>query len=311
MAEEENYRNIELQVSRQPRIFREINYLPGQENKAAILPLLEALPIKHVFSWGKDSGNMSPVYAGNESEEVVRARIKGLLESSGIEYKNDANTKGAFEGTHLQMQEVVLEDLTKQPETAFEANFIFTRDPRVVLSIRPGDCNVSIIYCVDKSGREIVGLIHSSAMSANMGLPRYAIQHLIIEEEVDPTTIKIGITPGISSKHYSLNETDYKVKDETFSRTIVEHNWKEHIAKKDPNKPDDQQRPVDIFGATIMQFIEEGIDPSNIEGYDIDTFEAAENGITFSHRESSINKKPEGRYMIAVKLNDRGMAGHI
>jgi len=293
---------------REPHVMTEIEYKPGQENKIARFDSLDQLPIHYGFSYGTESRNMSPVYPGEETVDIVKGRIATFLDDCGMEYKNVANTVGSFEGTHLQMHEVVFEDLTGQLETKFEANFIFTRDPRVVLSIRPGDCNVSILYCKDKRGREIVGLIHSSAMSANMGLPRYAIQHLINEEEVDPSTIRIAITPGISKDNYTLNEDEYTLKGETYSRTIAENNWKQHIDPKDLTLPDNQQRPVDIFGATVMQYVEEGIDPSHIEGYDIDTFKGSADGVTFSHRHSVVNKKPEARYMIAVQLRSEDPA---
>lgn len=293
------------------KVFTEVNYIPGQENKAAFLPILENLPMKHAFTFGSKAGNMSPVYAGEEATVVVRERIRSFLEDNGMDTENVANTTGAFDGTHLQMQELVLEDLTEHPETKIKANFVFTRDPRITLSIRPGDCNVSILYAKDRMGRDIVGLIHSSAQSANAGLPRYAIQHLLNEEDVDVSTIRIGITPGISKKHYAISQDEQLITKknpdgeetkEIVSRPeIVVKNWKEHI---DPPLTDDpsEQRPVDILGATIMQFVEEGIKPDQIQAYDIDTWEAAAKGESYSNRYAAQLKRPQGRYMIAVQL---------
>lgn len=291
----------------EPKILTEVVYMPGYENKVAFLPFLETLPIKHAFSWGKKSGNMSPVYAGEEGEDVVRARIKDFLEASGIEYKNDANTVGIFEGSHLQMQKIVFEDLKNQPETKFESNFIFTRDPRVLLSIRPGDCNVSILYARDRMGRDLVGIIHSSAQSTNAGLPRYAIEYLTQEEDVDISTIRIGITPGISKDHYSISQESDAIKNKTIDRIIVERNWKQHIDPHDQSQGDEQRRHVDILGATIMQYVEAGVSPASIEAIDIDTWGASARGEGFSNEHSKETGKSQGRYMVAVQLKNKAL----
>lgn len=296
---------IPTQPEARTDILTKMEYKPGEENKVAFLPSLETLPINHAFSWGRESRNMSPVYAGEEGEETVRARIKYFLEASEMEYKNVANTTGIFEGTHLQMQEVVFEDLKDQPETKMKSNFMFTRDSRVVLSIRPGDCNVSIIYATDRMGRDLVGIIHSSAQSANAGLPRYAIDYLTQEEDVDISTIRIGITPGISKEHYSISQESDAIKNKTIDKVIVERNWKQHIAPYDLSQGDEQERPVDILGATIMQYVEEGVSPANIEAYDIDTWEAAARGEAFSNRHSNKTGKSQGRYMVAVQLKNQ------
>nr|MBI5455818.1 laccase domain-containing protein [Candidatus Levybacteria bacterium] len=289
----------------EPKILTEVNYRPGQKNKVAFFSSLETLPIKHAFSWGKESGNMSPDFSGEEGEGAVVARIKDFLEASEMEYRNDANTAGIFEGSHLQMQEIVFEDLKDQPETRFESNFMFTRDPRVLLSIRPGDCNASILYAKDRMGRDLVGIIHSSAQSANAGLPRYAIEYLIQEEDVDISTIKIGITPGISRKHYSINQESDAIKNQTIDRVIVERNWKQHIDQHDPSQGDEQRRHVDILGATIMQYVEAGVSPENIEAIDVDTWEASARGESFSREHSNEIGKPQGRYMVAVQLKNK------
>lgn len=286
-------------------ILTEVIYRPGYENKVAILPSLETLPIKHAFSWGKESGNMSPVYAGEEGEGAVKARIKYFLEASGMEYKNDANTTGIFEGTHLQMQKVVFEDLKEQPETKMKSNFMFTRDPRIILSIRPADCNASIIYATDRMGRDLIGIVHSSAQSTNAGLPRYAIDYLTQEEDVDISTIRIGITPGISKEHYSISQESDAIKNKTIDRVIVERNWKQHIVLYDSSQGDEQRRYVDILDATIMQYVEEGVNPANIEAYDIDTWEASARNEAFSNRHSNETGKSQGRYMVAVQLKNQ------
>lgn len=285
-----------------PKIHREIKYLEGQEEKVAVFESLQDLPIYHGFSWGKESANMSYKYAGEEEGSTVKERIGAFLDSVGIRYENDGNTIGKFEGTHLQTQEITFEDLKTQPETEVEANFIYTKDPRILLSIKPADCDVSILYAKNKDGKDLVGIVHSSALSANAGLPRYAIDYLDEAEGVNPATIKIGITPGISKHHYSISQASDVIKNKTIDKVIMERNWKQHIALINPSLGDEQLRAVDITGATAMQFIEAGVTPANIEVYDLDTYTSAESGESFSNRYSVEAGKPQGRYMVAVKL---------
>lgn len=283
-----------------PEILKEVIY--KKEGEIAYLPILESLPLFHGFSWGPKSKNMSSAYARDESVKHVEARTVSFLKSLGMQSKNVINALGVFEGTHPQIMEVSQKDAKDQQETNVKANFIYTKDSNVTLSIRPGDCNVSIIYAKDGKGRDLVGLIHSSAYSTNMGLPRLAIRHLIEEEGVDPLSIVIGIIPGVSKEHYSLSQEANVLKNPNLDKIIVERNWKNNIFPKNPLKGDDEPRPVDILGATIMQFEEEGISPQNIQAYGIDTYEAAARGEAFSKRHSDDTGKPQGRILVAVQL---------
>jgi hypothetical protein len=83
--------------------------------------------------------------------------------------------------------------------------------------------------------------------------------------------------------------------------TIMERNWKDHISRKLTEDPS-EKRHVDILAATIMQFTEEGINPSNIQAIDVDSYAAAERKEAFSHSLSVSKGVPEGRYMIAAQL---------
>jgi copper oxidase (laccase) domain-containing protein len=303
----------------EPQILTEIQYKSGQENRTAHLSSLESLPIKHAISWGKDAGNMSVKYRGQESEEVVRERVNKFLGDNGMEYyavgedgekhPHVIHMIGAFEGTHLQTHEVLGDELEEsKDETLIQANFVFTTNPDVVMVIRPGDCPVSIVHAKVKD-KDLLAFIHSSAQSANAGLPRHAIRYLIDILHVDPATIKIGIAPGVGRENYTITQDEKLIDDPKnpgekiiISRpTIIERNWKDNIDEDlthDPSK----ERHVDIMAATIMQFMEEGINPSNIQAIDVDSCAAAERGEAFSHRRSEKEGVPEGRYMIAAQL---------
>jgi copper oxidase (laccase) domain-containing protein len=309
----------------EPQILTAIEYKPGQENKATHLSILDDLPLKHAISWGKDAGNMSVKYSkGQEPEEVVRERINKFLGDNGMEYyavgedgekhPHVIHMIGAFEGTHLQTHNVIGDELEDaKDEVLIQANFVYTTNPDVVMVIRPGDCPVSIVHAKvkDKDGndKDLLAFIHSSAQSANAGLPRHAIRYLIDVLHVDPATIKIGIAPGVSMENYTITEDEKLVDDPakpgekkiTSRATIVERNWKDHIDENPTGDPS-LERHVDIMAATIMQFTEEGINPNNIQAIDVDSYAASARGEAFSHRRSEKEKVPEGRYMVAAQL---------
>lgn len=296
-----------------------IDYKDGFENRTAEFEILKGLPIKAGFSWGSESGTMSYKWkAESEPAERVYARIAAFTNSLGVTYPRVVHALGVFEGSQEQIQALDSTDLEDGDETMIKANFVYTMDTKVALIIRPADCNVSILYAKTRDGRSIAGLVHSSGVSTNAGIPRLAIRHLIDTEDVDPSTIRIGITPGISRENYSISEEDdYKIPEgktpEEIAKLIegrekpkiIERNWKDNIdARTDDPKA---RRNVDILRATIMQYLEEGINPEQIEAYDVDTFASHENGVGFSHRYYDQNKSKNddvnpGRFMVAVQL---------
>jgi copper oxidase (laccase) domain-containing protein len=158
----------------------------------------------------------------------------------------------------------------------------------------------------------VVGIIHSSGISTNAGMPRYAIRHLVDSLGVDPSSIRIGLTPGVSSDNFFLTEEDNavsideegKINDQwALRKNIVDRNWKHHIEKRNMVQGPYQKRHVDITKATIMQFLEEGILPENIQAYDVDSYKAAEKGESYSNRYTSEHSgKRPGRFILAVQL---------
>jgi copper oxidase (laccase) domain-containing protein len=276
-----------------------IVFKPGFENKTAEFEIFQNLPIKTGFSWGNESGNMSYKWnAGEESPEEIYERVKAFMKSVDATYPGIISMPGAFEGPQEQIKAVDSQNLGNADETEVQANFIYTFDPNLVIAIRPADCNISIIYGKTHNGREVVGLIHSSAIATNAGIPRLSIRQLIDHEDVDLSSIRIGITPGISRENYFIEKDDYP---------IIEKNWKENIDPKVSGQS--QRRYVNILNATIMQYLEEGIEPPQIEAYEVNTYTAMQRGESFSHRlyeeEKAKGKSiAPGRYMVVVQLDN-------
>ena len=311
------------------KIHKEAKYKTGFEDKIAEFEIFDELPVKTGFSWGEKSKSMAFKWNefGGEGEDldenqrdVVRSRITGFLNPIGIKYPGDGiiHMLGIFEGSQDQFQVVDISDLDQDlDETEVKANFVYTYDPNVAIVIRPADCNMSVIYAKNREGQDLVGFIHSSGLSVDAGIPRKAIRHLLEVEDIDIASIRIGITPGISYENYTMAEVGEIRDDETLDADglkkiqkskIIESNWRnDHISER-VSEGDTERRHVDILGATIMQYIESGLNPNQIEAYDVDTFLSMQERRGFSHRlwevskEVGIPAKP-GRYMVAVKLD--------
>ncbi len=302
MAEvKEVYKPVE---TRRP-LLREIQYKKGFENRVAAIPIIEEeTPINLAFTWGKNSQNMSPKYLGEgETAEGNVQRVVDFLTSQGMSKPpNLIHTIARFDGEFHQIEEVALDNIDPQATAPLnmEANFVFTRDPRITLIIRPADCPVSVLYAKDWSRRNIIGICHSSGLSTNAGVQRMSIEHLIEDQNVDPSTIKIGILPGVSQNNFYLVE-------EPGVTPILEGNWGDNITPKDPYQGKDQKRYVDLLGATIMQFEKTGVDPANIQAYDIDTFEAAKRGESFSYEYTKETGLRQGRFLVAAQLASESM----
>lgn len=279
---------------------REIQYKKGFEDRVATIPIIEEeTPINLAFTWGKNSQNMSPKYLQEgETAEGNAKRIVDFLASQGMpKPPNVIHTTAKFDGEFHQIEEIGLENINPQATEPLnmEANFVFTRDPRITLIIRPADCPVSVIYAKDRSGKNILGICHSSGLSTNGGVQRMSIEHLIEDQNVDPSTIRVGILPGVSQNNFSLVEKPRVA-------PIFEGNWGDHITPKDPYQGRDQKRYVDILGATIMQFEKAGVNPANIQAYETDTYEAAQRGESFSDQYYQATGRRLGRFIVAAQL---------
>ncbi len=309
------------------KIHKKVSYKKGFEEKIAQFLSFTDSPIKAGFSWGKGTKSMSFFWNefGGEGEEIegqgsrkIKERVVGFLGSLGIDYTNNGivGIIGVYEKSQDQLEAVEITTIDLDlDETGVKANFVYTSDPNIAIIIRPADCPVSVIYAKPKDGRKIAGLIHSSGIATNAGVPRASIKRLLEEESVELDTIKIGITPGISYKNFSTQEIKVILDDEGLDADgqkvermveVVEDSWKDHIGPRVTGLPT-ERRQVDILGATIMQFIEAGIKPSQIEAYDIDTWDAMEKGESFSDQYYKEMKKrgthiSPGRYIVAVGL---------
>lgn len=78
------------------------------------------------------------------------------------------------------------------------ANFIFTRDLFITLSVFPADCPSAVIYAREKqkedgiAGRPLVGIAHWGRRELSKMDPYFAIQRLI-DEGIDSSSIRVTL----------------------------------------------------------------------------------------------------------------------
>lgn len=260
-----------------------------KKDSIAIFPILSTLPVVHGFSWGQDAENMSEKYSSDPN--LIELRVSDFLIELGANQtsivvtinpnENPYNDPDVMEVTN----ELLQRHLTEAGEINVAANSIFTHLSNTILTVKPADCAICILYFENNLKEKFVGLIHCSARETNKLLPEQTIKYLKENYMVDPKSIKVGITPAISKEYFSVKEDK-----------INENNWGGFMEKKDG------LIYIDIIGNVMNQFSKSGLLSENIQFYGIDTFTSALEGKTFSHRLARDLNLPEGRYIVAVGL---------
>lgn len=258
------------------------------KNNIAIFPILENLPIVHGFSWGNGAPNMSDSFTDpNIIEFRVSDFLNGLgISSSTVIVKINPSSDGYHDPEILEITRNILKrELTDSGEIEVSANSIFTKISEVVLTVKPADCAICVLYFENKKGEKFVGLIHCSAKATDSLLAKKTIEFIKDNFSVNPKDIKIGITPAISKEYFYVNEGE-----------INEDNWKEFMKKENG------LIFLDLVGNILDQLRNEGIVSENIQYVGVDTFTSALEGKTFSQRLARDLNMPNGRYIVAVGL---------
>lgn len=207
-----------------------------------------------------------------------------------------------------------------------EANFVFTRDPNLILTIKPADCPIVVGYAKDRSGNDLMFVDHSGRDAANAGLTYQGLLYLRDVLGVDLYEMKVVVLPGVSRENYFITN-----QPERRGWGISEENWGENIDPKYPEwivegllrvhpkyneeLPEErkdllreqirngQLRNVDIPEATIIQLLKAGVPPENIEAILVDSYEEAKKGNAYSQRYTNESGgKRKGRSIVAAQL---------
>lgn len=273
-----------------PRTLPTIRYqAPG----IGYFPLLKDR-IKHLFTWGLASQNMSKI-VGPDKENAWE-RVKKVLGLVGMETPGHTmliNPNGYAKKQILEISKNIFEGNTENEEAQTYSNFVYTSSSEVAIMVKPGDCPVAIISATF-NGKPLIGLLHAGRNQLDIQLPKNAIQHLV-GLGCNSEEIFIGITPSISKDNYYISNKDIG---------LLKNYKKWEERKRLSINTIKQTIHLDLLGFLIDQLLEAGISPGNIEAYSIDTLFAAKRGEGFSQRYASYTKKSEnnGRYLVAVQI---------
>lgn len=170
-----------------------------------------------------------------------------------------------------------------------EGNFVFTFERDLPLFVKPGDCPCAIIYWEHPEYGRLLGLLHAGREQLDTYLPQTVFDYLINDLGCDPTRFSIGIAPSISQQHYTIKTQDYH---------LLQHlrGWESYM------KVEGENLFLDLGKRLHDDIVRSGIPEQNIFQYKVDTYEAAQNGISFSHRYATETKSRNGRFIVAAQL---------
>lgn len=268
-----------------PNLLTEIIY---KSKGVGCVPLLNHV-VTHGFSWGVESGNMS--FAWENDKEAVTNRVTAFLTKLEME---------PIEGTVNMSPEhgVNIIDITDETFIGIGNNKIgaslkcdafFTTMVDLPLVVKPADCTVSIIYAESEKGEKILGMVHAGRLGLDLQFPIKAMDHLLKYYKVIFSTVIIGIIPTITKKRYYIRQLKELLKPEGWAGYVEEREGVFYL---------------DFVGYLLNQYMSIGIKSSQIQAYDVDTYEATLRGETFSHRywREMDQKIPNGRMIVSAKL---------
>lgn len=272
-----------------PRIRTEVLY---REANTGYFPILG--DVKHGFSWGAGSRNMS--YQWEPAiPDTVTARIEAFL--AGL---NMASIESSVIVNHFSQNAVV--DVTKEAilaskhaddGTVVDAQAIFTTLKNVPLTLKAADCTASLVWGLTEDKQPVVGAIHSGRRQLESFVPKKAVEHLVQKYGASPAEIQIAVAPFLSANNHTIRVEDTK-------DVINSELWKPYTSDSINRK----RIHLDMLSFLLDQYRQAGISGENIQVYLVDTFEAARLGKGFSHRYATSTEQPErnGRFMMAIQI---------
>jgi copper oxidase (laccase) domain-containing protein len=250
--------------------------------------------IKHGFTWGRNSINMSCGYA--QDKGAVKNKIGNILEMLAMSSQQNAVSMSVEHGTRI----VNLDGNTYKNLKEFndidnagryiECDALFTKQRNIPLICKPGDCLVSIIKALNNNGDLITGLIHTGTKGILYNLASKSVKYIKEELSCDLENIEVYICPGIFPENYFTDDIN------KFEGVNIEE-WPKFI------KLIDGKYHINLLDQLIDQYVNSGISPSRITAYKVDTYEAAKRGEGFSHVYSRLNNVPNGRFMVVVQID--------
>lgn len=285
---------INLEIKRHPRILEHMQY---QAEGLGHFPILTG-KAKNLITWGKNSGNMSSV-VGPDKEHAIE-RTKHAMREAGMVSLDRTMRIVPNKPAESQILEVTTGMFgarkgSDTPDLITHANFIYTTDPTLALSVKPADCTISLIHATLPDGKPVLGLLHGGYKQVDALLPQQAIATLV-SLGCKPEDITIGVSPSIMN---------YFMTNDTLGNLSNQKMWENlGMFREDTER---QVTYLNILGFLLKQYESIGIPADNIEVYAIDTQKEAAKEIpeTFSHAHAfySNDLNKDGRFLVAAQLD--------
>jgi len=244
------------------------------------VPKLEGY-IKHGFSWGVGSPNMSFQH-GSESE-VLTAEVS-FLNNAGFSRRRGLVIMVPEHGTRI----VEVDDsVSLEMRTNVTCDCLITTTPHLTLAVKPADCIVVMITGAGVSGR-VLAMLHVGRKGLDNLVVRSVIQKLVEKYALNVSELIVGMSPCITVRNYFIQKKEELSNLGEWDGFIVERNGLFFL---------------DFVGLIRRQFEMVGVRKRNIIQYDVDTFDAAKVGHSFSHRHSQMNSEVRnGRFIVAAEI---------
>lgn len=281
--------------SQTPSILTEVVYkYPG----IAKFPMFDREGVLHGFAWGKGIPSSAFRLAKSEAEkDVITAYIRNFLARVGMEGLDRSYTIEAIGEDICDITEDLDEVFAKEDNAKYiPYQAAFTTRQGIPILGKPGDCLFSMVSAKTRSGKPIVGLVHTGRWQLTQQFSRSAIEHLVRVYGASREDIKICITPGLGKEHHTLHPGE--LTEQMYGNEIDA--WGKNL-RLDPSS---QLYHFDGISYLVQQYLYAGVLAENIQGYEVDTFSAALAGESFSHRATVMTKgeRKDGRFLVAVSL---------
>ncbi|MBU2565993.1 polyphenol oxidase family protein [Patescibacteria group bacterium] len=169
---------------------------------------------------------------------------------------------------------VATEDLHPIHDTGIDA--CFTKDPRVVLTMRPADC--AVLFVVDPI-KNSFGLIHAGTASITSDGVWRAIKFYIFASGTKPENVLVFVSPSITAKAYNLTKSGL---------------WQRKLHKT--IKLEDALH-YDPQASILQQLLNAGLKRKNIQ---ISSFCTASDHALFFSNHTSLDPTKEGRMLALI-----------
>src|SRR3989344_3651220 len=146
---------------------------------------LSKLPIIHGFSWGREAENMSE---GFDDPSIIQGRVANFLNSLNISsnlpiVRISPDNVSFHDPDILELsKEILKRKLSDAGEIEVGANAIFTKEKDIVLTVKPADCAICIVYAETQDGKifiDIVGNVTKQLKEA--GVPENNIETSLVD----------------------------------------------------------------------------------------------------------------------------------